>query len=508
MLLTWGLSAASFFLDRWRVSAALVIASIPFMLFFVHDLDHYYVLPEASGQIVPAADVQALARVAEPEERREIRRAFTERLRYFRTRHPDREPVVVAVAASGGGITASLWTATVLEGLQQDFGTAFADSLHFISSVSGGSVGTMHYVDGFRDGAPPEPGAAIARAARSSLSAVAWGMAYPDFWRAFSLRHPHRWEIDRGWAMEQRWAREIAGEPTLSRWRADTMKGWRPPVLFNATVVETGERLIMSSLHVNTLPDECTPAHDGSESSDCESGLAARTHFTLFGEHDLKVVSAARLSATFPFVSPIARARVDGVDTAYHVADGGYYDNFGVVTLIEWARKLVRLTPRPEAQPAKPRLLIVEIRQSDSKALTGTPPRKRAGWTYATIGPLSTMLNVRQSSQATRNDLDIQLLTDWAASKGWTIKNAVFLLSQESPMSWHLSEEETNRIQSQWSACKARPGSTIAKAWNTVRDHFPAEMQPTSQRAHPGNLSTECGEVQRSLPRVASARAR
>jgi hypothetical protein len=118
------------------------------------------------------------------------------------------------------------------------------------------------------------------------------------------------------------------------------------------------------------------------------------------------------------------------------------------------------------------------------------------------------MLNVRQSSQATRNDLDIQLLTDWAASKGWTIKNAVFLLSQESPMSWHLSEEETNRIQSQWSACKARPGSTIAKAWNTVRDHFPAEMQPTSQRAHPGNLSTECGEVQRSLPRVASARAR
>ena len=157
MLLTWGLSAASFFLDRWRVSAALVIASIPFVLFFVHDLDHYYVLPEASGQIVPAADVQKLARVAEPEERREIRRAFTERLRDFKTRHPDREPVVVAVAASGGGITASLWTATVLEGLQQDFGPAFADSLHFISSVSGGSVGTMHYVDGFRDGAPPHP---------------------------------------------------------------------------------------------------------------------------------------------------------------------------------------------------------------------------------------------------------------------------------------------------------------------------------------------------------------
>ena len=221
------------------------------------------------------------------------------------------------------------------------------------------------------------------------------------------------------------------------------------------------------------------------------------------------MVSAARLSSTFPFVSPIARARVSDGTTAYHVADGGYYDNFGVVTLIEWARKLIRLTPKPAAQPVKPRLLIVEIRQSDYKALTGKPPKNRAGWTYATIGPLSTMLNVRQSSQATRNDLEIQLLTDWAASKGWTIKNAVFLLPQDSPMSWHLSDAETRAIGSQWDACKGQRDSTIAKAWATVRDHFQTEAQATSQPVTASEgIAGGCGEVQRSLQRVASARAR
>jgi hypothetical protein len=489
MLLTWGLSAVSFFLDRFRVSTFLVLAAIPFVLFFVHDLDHYYALPLGA---VSTNDTQRL----EQEERREVRDAFNARVKHFRQRHPNREPVIVAVAASGGGITAALWTTTVLEGLQKDFGPAFADSLHFISSVSGGSVGSMYYVDGFKNDAHPKPGDAVRRASTSSLSAVAWGFAYPDFWRAFSLRHPHRWEIDRGWAMERRWAREIDAASSLSSWRNDALSGWRPPVAFNATVVETGERLVMSSLHLNTLPDDCTPTSDGSVSAECESGLAARTHFTLFGTHDLPVVSAARLSATFPFVSPIARARADDTSTAYHVADGGYYDNFGVVTLIEWARKLVRITPRP------PRLLIVEIRQSDNKAYRTAPPKDRAGWTFATLGPLSTMLNVRESSQAARNDLDIELLTEWATAREWTVENVVFTLAQDSPMSWHLSENEINGIRSQWTACKARSDSTIARAWNAVRALFPIDEKGVQPATTTTVDTSACAE----LPRATTTR--
>ena len=496
MLLTWGLSAVSFFLDRFRISPLLVLASVPFVLFFVHDLDHYYALPLASSEPVSPT----VAQQSEQDERREVRRAFTARLEHFRTRHQNREPVIVAVAASGGGITASLWTTTVLEGLQQDFGPAFADSLHFISSVSGGSVGAMYYVDGFKANDYPKAGEAVRRAATSSLSAVAWGFAYPDFWRAFSLRHPHRWEIDRGWAMERRWAREIDSASTLSTWRNDVLDGWRPSVAFNATVVETGERLIMSSLHLNTLPDDCTPASDGALSAECESGLAARTQFTLFSKHDLPVVSAARLSATFPFVSPIARARADDMGSAYHIADGGYYDNFGIVTLIEWARKLVRITPKP------PRLLIVEIRQSDNKAYRNTAPRDRAGWTFATIGPLSTMLNVRESSQATRNDLDIDLLTEWARERDWTIENVVFTLPQNSPMSWHLSDEEISEIRSQWTACKARPDSSLAKAWTAVRALFPTDEKAVQAAATTAVGTTACGERLPVATRVARSK--
>ena len=196
----------------------------------------------------------------------------------------------------------------------------------------------------------------------------------------------------------------------------------------------------------------------------------------------------------------IARKLIDLDDprTAYHVADGGYYDNFGIVTLIEWARKLVRIPPTP-------RLLIVEIRQSDNKAYRSMPPKDRAGWTYETIGPLSTMMKVRESSQATRNDLDIELLTEWARAHKWTVESVVFTLAQNSPMSWHLSDDEISRIQAQWAACKARPDSAIAKAWNSVRALFPP-AETTAQAVATNTTAVDpsaCGEPIRATTSVA-----
>jgi len=176
------------------------------------------------------------------------------------------------------------------------------------------------------------------------------------------------------------------------------------------------------------------------------------------------------------------------------VADGGYYDNFGVVTLIEWARKLVYFKSPP------PRLLIVQIRQSDNTASHSTPPKDRAGWTFATMGPLSTMLKVRESSQATRNDIDIDLLTEWARGRDWEIANVVFTLPQNSPMSWHLSDDEIIAIQSQWTACKARSDSTIAKAWNTVRALFPAD----EKRVQAATTTSACAEPPPIANQVAS----
>ena len=55
------------------------------------------------------------------------------------------------VTAAGGGIQAAAWTAQVLTGLDEIYGKEFSDSIGVVSSVSGGSVGAMFFLDRWDD---------------------------------------------------------------------------------------------------------------------------------------------------------------------------------------------------------------------------------------------------------------------------------------------------------------------------------------------------------------------
>ena len=81
--------------------------------------------------------------------------------------HSEREPssdTMIVVAANGGGIQASAWTARVLTGLEEacqpdqlDCDQDFGKSIRLISSVSGGSVGTMYFMNEYEeDGTLPD----------------------------------------------------------------------------------------------------------------------------------------------------------------------------------------------------------------------------------------------------------------------------------------------------------------------------------------------------------------
>src|SRR5262249_40820698 len=246
-----------------------------------------------------------------------------------------RDAPLVVVATAGGGIRAAAWTARVLTGLA---GTCerFASSLVLVSSVSGGSVGSM-FVVGSYDAARRRPAARLesirASAENTSLSAVGWGLVYPDLIRTLPLvglglrlfsRAPQT--IDRGWALEREWVshwidHDTTAPPTLGQWSDDVAAGKRPAVIFNATASESGQRLLMASTLVGRRA--------GADAFTIQFADA-------FDRFDIGVPTAARMSATFPWVSPMARP-TDGDDvTRLHLGDGGYYDNSGVLSAIQW----------------------------------------------------------------------------------------------------------------------------------------------------------------------------
>lgn len=424
MLVGWALPGISFFLDRYRVPVLLPLMALSYLSSQVFETDHFYrlALPPvvaAGPGAVKAAPVPLPSEAFQAAERQ----------------NPELQHPVVVVAASGGGNTASLWTAVALTSLQREIGVDFTRSIRLISAVSGGSVGTMYFLDRFTPEGPPTPQALeeiVAAAKQPSLDAAAWGLAYPDLWRVFCGFCLRTGTIDRGWALEQAWRRRLRHpDAMLSGWGQGTAAGWLPAAVLNATASETGEPFLLTPL-------------------DWPARWKGLFFSSAYPNRDLPVTTAARLSATFPYVAPLARAQdVDGrpASPGFHLADGGYYDNFGVVTVVSWLRSL---SPDQLQQLKERRLLLVLLRAFPQGPGAAPGARQRNAWLYATAGPLLTVYHVRTSSQSAVGNVEVELIQSVLRSYGIESLQVIFQLERASPLSWKLTREEQERIIAGW----------------------------------------------------------
>jgi hypothetical protein len=410
LLLTLLLPGVAFLLDRHRIPIIPTLLLLMALLYGVFGTDHYY---ETNPEPRRVATYEAPTW-----ERLLTERGAAEPAGGTRT--------LVVVDASGGGIQASAWTAQVLTGLHELYGEPFSRSIGLISSVSGGSVGTMFYLanradisadfDGSRSSVlPADAISRIREASRASgLEATCWGIAYPDTLRA-AFPPLAKQTIDRGWSIEQCWRdRMQSADARLADLRlsdlGERLRRARLPVpVFNATLVETGQRLLISPV--------LSPPPVSSQSS------AGVEFLRSFPRSHLRLSTAARLSATFPYVTPVARPKLDETATpadfadplySVHVADGAYADNEGAVTSVDWINRLLVFFSRPENVDRRPfdHVLLVRI-QAIPRDLTRTVQAAHglAGWRAALLGPFDTMMKVRSASQTERGDLEINLLT-------------------------------------------------------------------------------------------------
>jgi hypothetical protein len=291
----------------------------------------------------------------------------------------------------------------------------------------------------------------------------------------------------------------------LSDWFGDVREGRRPANIFNATLTETGDRLLFSTTYMPVG----TPATPPARWDFHELYLNKQKAQTL----DVAVVTAARMSATFPYVTPAARPDDGGPNTPHlHVVDGGYFDNYGMDTLLEWLDQgLSELQPDPAKRDrfTKLRVMIVEIHEApDPHRLVPPQVRQKRSWFFQTYAPLVTMFSVRTAGQRSHNQVDLELIKQkW----GNTVQHVLFefgtpdpnapvdpdalknalragapsansdvpirldaqpaedadKLQQAAspPLSWHLSEKQKNNIESEWTMQAARSQAQAVRAF-------------------------------------------
>jgi hypothetical protein len=466
LIACWLLSAAAFFLDRYRmpILPRLNLLVTVTGLGWPWVSDHYFQLRPAES--LPPTPAQA-----------------------FRAR-PAEAPAhsAVVVAANGGGIQAAAWTARTLTGIEELCrarpGCRFAPAVRLISSVSGGTVGTMYVTAAFANGALPDKPVldkVTKSVEASSLENAGWGALYPDLQRLF---FPHFSYDDRGSALERSWLDHFYGNPDelerpLSAWNGDVRAGGRPAVIFNATITDSGERMLMS-----TAPPRPAIGRETLGRS-------------LYLNQDVNIVTAARLSSTFPWVTPAARPDTDS-ERELHFVDGGYYDTYGVASMIDWLDEVLKDNQQRPSAERVDRVLIIQLR--------GAPPDqekkgKRRGWFYQAYAPLAALLAVRDTGQIARNDEDIELFTRlWRDRVAISTATLQFCTQGDitwrnaPPMSWHMTKDQKDAIDLQWAQEQGSPNMKMIldflSAPDAAVDKVPAPMPPVGARCAPNPART------------------
>ena len=533
---SWMLGALAFFFDRYRVPVlTLLLVSLVVPRMFHLDRTLYVDssgLHAGNGQeehyiSITSAEEGASAELPDPST------ILQDRLNAI---HDDK-PLII-VTATGGGLHASAWTATVLAHLEQTFGPDFHNHLLLASTVSGGSVGLMAYLRELHDGTlDSRTRLATLRmqsvAQCSSLEGVGWGLVYYDLPKAFIPVLP--WFIspssgdgdldtngagrtplgkDRTWSLRKSFLRNLDDRYCKHVWQSDTNTrarwnsrqdahrvqtrsidqtgsgltvrdfpaGTGPAFTMNTTVVESGERFLSANYKIPDCRLEADSRPDYRARSFLETFKKRTVGQTDVGFTDLPIASAAQLSATFPYVSSAARAPmvVDNAVNSVHFADGGYYDNDGTASALEFLRyalgpahsnspsgttpgpaKAANRCPVSPAVQNKPlRILLIEIRNSNG--IYGSGPESlpdhnggTAPWNlFSQVGgPLLGFWQAGHESITPRDQSDLALLEHAYAGK-IVIQSLVFADQWSTdtvgtdPLNWSLTPRQRKEVQS------------------------------------------------------------
>ncbi|MEM7474183.1 MAG: hypothetical protein AAF483_04265, partial [Planctomycetota bacterium] len=419
MILTGTLPAISFFFDRLRIPTLLVLGLAGFAVSFLAPHHEFEVAPSLPKDHSKSDSIGFLAA---PLNLMEVIEGWKLRQDAIATENSPANRTFVIVTAAGGGIQASGWTTEVLRGLEDSTDGKFSRSIGIISSVSGGSVGSLFYLaqypelveildsetdnSGSADGSPTIDATTLLthahdQSTKSSLECVGWGLMFPDSIRVTGFMQDSL--FDRAAIQERVWQKRMVpfkeftdrgssnfnfsledlghGRPDwrLGHLASAVKSGKLPAVVFNTFLVDTGQRVWMAPFvlrdkEIATVTSQAK--RQAAKASDASSYATSRVRksydFLEYAQADdsmqTRLSSAARLSATFPYVAPTVRPQKKYTPTSAtgklienrHFGDGGYTDNESLQTALFLAKEVAECASKMKENPID-RILLVRI---------------------------------------------------------------------------------------------------------------------------------------------------
>jgi len=328
----------------------------------------------------------------------------------WRLKFGRKRPKMILLAVSGGGQRSALWTFRTLQ---------YADSLSMgrlynhsmlITGASGGLIGAAYFrelklrseTDSTLN--PYNP-AYQWKIAHDNLNPIIFSFLVNDLFVKFQTfqYNGHRYIKDRGYSFEQQLNENtdfMLDKPLIS-YKDDEYKARIPMMIIAPTIINDGRKLFISPHHVGYMNSGDIRAYKSFDK--LVEGVDFRRLFVHNGGDSLRFLSALRMGATFPYITPNITLPSN---PPMEIMDAGITDNFGISDGLRFLYAF-----RDWISMYTSGVVIVSIR--DSRKQMSIEPRKNLSLLDKVVTPVQSVYENYAKLQSVDNDGKIEYAKSW-----------------------------------------------------------------------------------------------
>lgn len=336
--------AFSYFLQSWSIPFLIVLFLITNVLYRYEIIDpsnKAYGLNYKNRDQRPPYTAEELASLCTPGKIQHDKEQMISILENWKKKQTDAKPLMFVITTSGGGNRSATFTMNVLQHLDSLTHGALMDKTVLITGASGGMLGASYFRELSRARSAGKPINVQDKMYMNDISNDLLNPLFTSFVARDLAAPAQRFKVgdyeyikDRGYAFEQKLNANTRGmlNKQLKDWYNDERNARIPLMLFNSVVTRDGRKMIISTQPMSFL---MRPAYDSSHMVDAADPDAV-DYQALFAKQNplnLRMLTALRMNATFPYVLPNVWLPSDPV---VDVMDAGIRDNYGQETALRF----------------------------------------------------------------------------------------------------------------------------------------------------------------------------
>lgn len=354
---------------------------------------------------------------------------------------------MVFLCISGGGQRSALWTVNSLLKADSILNGTLMDQTFLITGASGGLIGAAYYREMYRRNnqiaLSNQRDELLRKMGKDNLNPVIFSLLVNDlFFKLQTHEYAGRtYTIDRGFTFEQNLNKNLGYtlDKKLMDYKDEEEDATIPTLILSPTIANDGRKLYISTQPVTFLG---VSSEILDTNYDKIRAVDFQTLFKANDPQDLSFLSALRMSASFPYITPnISLPSEPRVE----IMDAGISDNFGVSDAV----RFIHVFKNWIAENTDGIVMLV-IRDTKSNSLIENTPSPSIidRITY----PIASVYNNLITMQDINNDVRVEQMRDWFKGDVDVIEIAYdsFEIEESTTQSKSSKDKEIERASLSW----------------------------------------------------------